>query len=159
ARAVRCRCRSRAWRTRTSPTSQSPSAAPDVPAAAVDVVVTSSRVAPGLLTSHAWEVLHAADRVFAPVDDLGVAAVRAAGIEVSVVPLSEVGERRAYGPRTVWLAPLGELDWAGHLRDHLADELTPAGVDAETVTEVTGSYDLPGARALDLVAVMSRLRR
>ncbi|SDU51103.1 MazG family protein [Jiangella alkaliphila] len=98
------------------------------------LLATSPRVAPGLLSAAAWDALRAGS-VY--VDDEAhpqVAPVRAAGIDVSVVSSPPGGD-------VVWLLPPGD-DGAGF-------------PDARVVV---GSADLPGARLLDLVAVMDRLR-
>jgi len=95
------------------------------------VVLTSPRVAPGLLSWQAWEVLRAAGVVLAPSGHRQLPALDAAGIRYEVVAgVPDSG---------VWLAPPG------------AD--VPAGA-----VVVSGSHDLPGAHLLDLVATMERLR-
>jgi XTP/dITP diphosphohydrolase len=97
----------------------------------LSVVVTSPRVAPGLLSWQAWEVLRSADVVLAPAGHPQLPALEAAGIRYQVaagVPAAGV-----------WLAPPG------------ADAFDGADV-------VAGSSDLPGAHLLDLVATMERLR-
>ncbi len=112
-------------------------------AVGLTVLVTSPRVAAGLLSWPAWRALHAADEVWAArPDEPGPAAVRAAGIEVGALPVGSGPAEltaRAVTRAVVWLAG--------------ADDEIPA--DA---TVVVGSTDLPGARVLDLVAVMDRLR-
>jgi len=54
----------------------------------------------------------------------------------------------------VWLAPHGEVSWAREVAASIVSG--DRGVEVEVVH---GSYDLPGARLLDLVEVMDRLRR
>ncbi len=102
-------------------------------------LTTSPRVAAGLLSAPAWQALRDGP-VLAPAEHPQRAAVVAAGIVVGEGdPLATA---RA-GGRCVWLAA--------------ADE--PAPVDPDlTVLEIAGSWDLPGARLLDAVAVMDRLR-
>jgi len=95
------------------------------------VLVTSPRVAPGLLSWQAWEVLRSADVVLAPPGHQQLPALDAAGIRCEIV--TEVPDAG------VWLAPPG------------AD--VPAGARV-----VDGSHDLPGAHLLDLVVTMDRLR-
>ncbi|MGH3425701.1 MAG: MazG family protein, partial [Nocardioidaceae bacterium] len=115
------------------------------------VLVTSPRVAPGLMTLLAWDVLRGADDVLCPADDDPTAqAVRDAGIDVRTGPRPTNAE-----PGTVWLAPVGDVAWAQDLAARLVDGVQ----DAAAVEVVFGSYDLPGARLLDLVEVMDRLRR
>jgi XTP/dITP diphosphohydrolase len=112
------------------------------------VLLTSPRVAPGLLTWEAWSLLRSADRVLAPADHPQVAALTAAEIhcELTTTPpgahdpawldAGAVQSREA----VVWLAPPGVVD-------------VPLGARA-----VAGAVDLPGAHLLDLVVTMNRLR-
>ncbi len=97
---------------------------------------TSPRVAPGLMTGTAWRAVHAADRVLAA-DPAVVEALRAEGVACELVD------------PTPWLdgPPPGDAD----VVLLLDSALLPDGSRA-------ASYDLPGARLLDLVAVMDRLR-
>jgi XTP/dITP diphosphohydrolase len=95
------------------------------------VLVTSPRVAPGLLSWEAWSVLRDAPVVTAPEGHPQLAAIEAAGVPVTVSPTPPSDG--------VWLAPYG------------AD--VPAGARV-----LTGSVDLPGAHLLDLVATMEQLR-
>ncbi len=102
------------------------------------LLATSPRVAPGLLSAAAWDALRAGS-VY--VDDEAhpqVAPLRAAGVDVSVAPAPPASPG---GDGVVWLLPPG------------ADGAAFPGVPV-----VVGSADLPGARLLDLVAVMDRLR-
>ncbi|MDO9379179.1 MAG: MazG family protein [Nocardioidaceae bacterium] len=116
----------------------------------LQIVVTSPRVAPGLLSADAWDALRDADHVTAPdLDDPTVRAVRAMGTAVGVG-----GPRPAGEGVTAWIAPHDSSDWAAGL----ATGLVEGGDDTE-VEVVHGSWDLPGARVLDLVEVMDQLRR
>jgi NTP pyrophosphatase (non-canonical NTP hydrolase) len=118
------------------------------------VVTTSPRVAPGLLTRAAWQALEAADAVLAPAGHAQLPALDEAGIRYRVVDpghgaeltrsLAEAADR---APSAVWLPDPG-LDAAG-----LVAELGEARARV-----LAGSADLPGARLLDLVATMDRLR-
>lgn len=112
------------------------------------VLVVSPRVAPGILTLEAWDALRAADRVLSAEDGPHVQGIRSAGIEVVVSPDRPTGDADV-----VWIAPPGDLQWARDLADSLV------GGDGPAVEIVLGSHDLPGARLLDLVDVMNRLRR
>jgi len=115
------------------------------------VLATSPRVAPGLLSSAAWQALRSAAVVLAPaghpqlpaLDEAGIAyrVVSAAGDAVQAA--SQVTAQAAGRDGTaVWLAPPGD------------DPEIPAGAQV-----LRGSADLPGAHLIDLVATMDRLRR
>jgi XTP/dITP diphosphohydrolase len=128
------------------------------------LLVTTPRVAPGLMTRAAWQAVEEADVVAASSADLPLArAVRAAGIGVS--PLA--------GRLVDLLALAGRSDVVYLTSDEEADrlphELAALVVDqagrsdpadpAPRVEVLHASYDVPGARLLDLVTVMDRLRR
>ncbi|OIV38853.1 nucleoside triphosphate pyrophosphohydrolase [Mangrovactinospora gilvigrisea] len=119
---------------------------------------TTHRVAPGLLSWPAWRTLHEAAAV--RVADEGhplLPALREADVAVEVGPcaaLALLEEARAADGDVVWV--LGADGEPG-----LVTGLASAAVRGETLPEVEmlpASYDLPGARLLDLVAVMDRLR-
>jgi len=113
------------------------------------IIVVSPRVAPGILTLEAWDALRSADRVLSAEDGPHVQGIRSAGIDVDVSasrPADAAGD-------VVWIAPPGDLQWARDLADSLVDGEGPS------IEIVLGSHDLPGARLLDLVDVMGRLRR
>ena len=119
-------------------------------------LVTSPRVAPGLMSWSAWEAISSADRVLASSEDMPVfRAVTAAGHRVDVLPQASAADllAAATSGHVVWLASDEE------------SERMPGGIAAEIVdgsapeVEVLhASYDVPGARLLDLVTVMDRLR-
>ena len=125
-------------------------------------LVTSPRVAPGLLSWPAWQAIAAADRVCAEALSLPLArAVSAAGHRVDVVP-------DASGPSLLALAADADLVWLAsdeetdRLAGSLANEVVTASETGRPVPEVEvlhASYDVPGSRLLDLVTVMDRLRR
>lgn len=124
------------------------------------ILVTSPRVAPGLMSWPAWRSISAADRRLACSSDLPVArAVAAAGYPVSVAACSvEELTAAAATSDVVWLASDDEAGW---LPARLAETLTPGGANTAPGVEVEvlhASYDVPGARLLDLVAVMDKLR-
>lgn len=101
------------------------------------VLLTSPRVAPGLLTWEAWSLLRAASLVAAPAGHPQVPALAAAGVQC-VITTAPPG---AHEPgQVVWLAPPGSYD-------------VPAGAGV-----LAGAVDLPGAHLLDLVVTMDRLR-
>jgi XTP/dITP diphosphohydrolase len=129
---------------------------------------TTHRVPAGLLSYAGWSALAAAAEVCAGSADHPLAlALDAAGLTLRVPQDAEDGPARAAwllrraaavdGP-VVWL--LGPDGDAG-LTDALAASLAAAaeaGMLGPEVELVAGSWDLPGARLLDLVAVMDRLR-
>jgi len=112
------------------------------------LLVTSPRVAPGLLTWPAWQAVAGADLVAASSKHPLAAAVAAVGfpVEEHHSPLGLTGD-------VVWLASDDEAD---SLPQQLATALV-AG-DGPEVEVLHASYDVPGARLLDLVTVMDRLR-
>jgi XTP/dITP diphosphohydrolase len=97
------------------------------------VVATSPRVAPGLLSFAAWELLRSAPSVTACDAHPLLPLLADAGIPCAVAPSPPADG--------VWLAPPGVADGF------------PAGARV-----IIGSADLPGAHLLDLVATMDRLR-
>jgi XTP/dITP diphosphohydrolase len=122
--------------------------------ARIVLLVTSPRLPAGLLTAAAWDLVRA-DPVFAPAESEQAAALRAAGVPVTVVDPDPEALVRALGAHNsiVWLAgPGGDEDFARRLGLRLARE--PALAELELMY---GSWDPPGARILDAVAVMDRL--
>ena len=141
------------------------------------LVANTHRVAPGLLSWPAWEELRAGDVCVADPEHPQRPFLEAAGIAVTVLSPADAPaghtvsyllgggdptaaglayqfrERARGGKTAVWLAsPGGDPDFVRALGDLVARE---GGVEMEVVY---GSYDLPGARLLDLVATMDRLR-
>lgn len=135
----------------------------------LSLLLTSPRVAPGLLSASAWEALREADVVLAadPLADQP-AAVAASGIPVVAPPGDDATDptprdlaRVLVGlasddRRVVWI---GSPDGDPGLAEAVAVEL-PDGADgaAPSLEIVVGSWDTPGSRLLDAVAVMDRLR-
>lgn len=123
------------------------------------LLTTSHRVAPGLLSWPAWQILRAAERVLCA--DAGhpqLPYLREAGIEVETASLTarELVDYCVPEARTAVL--LTSADGESALTDGLA---RLAGSGRETMPDLEllpGSYDLPGARLLDLVQVMDRIR-
>lgn len=118
------------------------------------LLVTSPRLPSGLLTAEAWDVVRA-NPVFAAADGDQAAALRAAGVVVSVVePRADLLLRYALRHQTVvWLAgPSGDRPLTKDLGLRLARE--PGLAELELIY---GSWDPPGARLLDVVTVMDRL--
>jgi XTP/dITP diphosphohydrolase len=141
-------------------------AAPPPPEAGrIVLVVTSPRVAAGLLGWSAWQALRGAAVVFAAdPDPVWVSALGEAGVSITDLAAEPVAVRAGRlveaarpGTEVVWF---GSADGDPGLTDALAEHLARqaiAGAPPE-VELVGGSHDLPGARLLDLVAVMDRLR-
>jgi XTP/dITP diphosphohydrolase len=145
------------------------------------ILLTSARVAPGLLSWQAWAALRAASRVLVSAGHPQAAALAEAGVAVEVVgtpayavdPTEYAGLARVLadaatagpGGPVVWLAPAG-ADAAPELLGALASaEVSGTGVNgagvgaAELQVQVLhGSCDLPGAHLLDVVGVMDTLR-
>ena len=120
------------------------------------VLLSSPRVAPGLLTWQAWSALRAADRVLAGSGGHPLIPALTAADVVPVVadlPSADAASLAAFlsseaaDASVVWLAPQGT-------------ELDPAllsGLSAPYQV-LHGSHDLPGAHLLDLVSIMDTLR-
>ena len=134
------------------------------------LLLTSPRVAPGLLTRDAWQVLDCADQVWcADADDAQPAALAEAGIAVQVDG-SRSGTTTAHtaglARELVTAAMTADVVWVGSpdadpgLTDALAQELSRVAAHGPppAVEVLVASHDVPGARLLDLVAVMDRLR-
>ena len=125
---------------------------------------TTHRVAPGVLSWPAWEALRDADRVLTR-DPAHPQApyVTSAGVGLEVLDASSeraLARELVTAARNRTVVFLGGQDGDPELGRALAAELAPLA-DAGTAPEVEvlhGSWDLPGARLLDLVAVMDRLR-
>jgi NTP pyrophosphatase (non-canonical NTP hydrolase) len=124
------------------------------------VLLSSPRVAPGLLTWQAWSALRAAPRVLAgSAGHPQLPALRAAGVipEIVELPADTAGQAAflsaavaaAEGP-VVWLAPPGD----GAEAELLAG-LSAAGIQ---VRVLNGAQEPPGAHLLDLVSIMDTLR-
>ncbi|MEU9086727.1 nucleoside triphosphate pyrophosphohydrolase [Streptomyces sp. NPDC048357] len=129
------------------------------PTGRIVLLTTSHRVAPGMLSWPAWQTLHAADRVLCA--DPGhpqLPYLREAGIEVAFgTPDAHELVEACAGGRTVVLLPSGEGDQ--RLTDGLARLAGSGRISMPDLELLPGSYDLPGARLLDLVQVMDRVRR
>lgn len=125
------------------------------------LLLSSPRVVPGVLTREAWRALEAADRVSGRADDPQVLAVGDAGLTVepddepdTLLLGRRLVDRAAAGADVVWVVG---SDGDPGLTDAVAAEVSRRA-DAPEVEVVLGSHDAPGARLLDLVAVMDRLR-
>ncbi|MEU8167616.1 nucleoside triphosphate pyrophosphohydrolase [Micromonospora sp. NPDC049004] len=123
--------------------------------ARIVLLVTSPRLPAGLLTSAAWDVVRQ-HPVLAGAESELTTAVRQAGAEVRIVngPATQplLDTVAAHGT-AVWLAgPAGDEALARELGLRLARE--PGLAELELMY---GSWDPPGARLLDAVAVLDRL--
>lgn len=136
------------------------STAPGTPGRIV-LLTTTHRVAPGLLSWPAWQALRTAGRVLC--SDPGhpqLPYVREAGVEVAAGELPSARELVdacvADGRDVVVLAGAeGEPRLTDGLARIAGSGREPVMPDLELLP---GSYDLPGARLLDLVQVMDRIR-
>lgn len=126
------------------------------------LLLTSPRVAPGLLSATAWDTLRgASDVLAADPEDPTPQALRAAGVEVY-----RPGPEHLASPQNlarhlltrvedtlVWVgSPDGDPGLAEALAVELPDQDPPA------LELLVASWDTPGSRLLDAVAVMDRLR-
>ena len=128
------------------------------------ILLSSPRVAPGLLSWEAWSALRAAERVLAGAGGHAgghpqAPALTAAGVipEVVDMPTSAAALAAflsaavsASGGPVVWLAPPGESADAALL--------SALSAGAVPVRVLHGSHDPPGAHLLDVVSVMDTLR-
>ncbi|MEU5897741.1 MULTISPECIES: nucleoside triphosphate pyrophosphohydrolase [Streptomyces] len=132
------------------------SAAP--PVGRVILLTTSHRVAPGLLSWPAWQALHAADEVLcADASHPQLPYLREAGVRVEqAAPTAQELVEACAGGRTVLVVATAEGDRA--LTDGLARLAGTGRVAMPDLELLPASYDLPGARLLDLVQVMDRIR-
>jgi len=129
------------------------------------LLVTSPRVAPGLLSWEAWQRLVTADSVLLGDPPPGwPEALARAGVRARSLAGEPASGRAAAlvdgaqpDCEVVWL---GSADGDPGLTDALATRLgeRAMGGPPPEVELITGSHDVPGARLLDLVAVMDRLR-
>jgi XTP/dITP diphosphohydrolase len=118
------------------------------------LLVTSPRLPAGLLSAQAWDLLRAHPVLAAAETELAD-TVRVAGGEVTVTPADAAAmlTLAAEHGTVVWLAgPTGDESLARDLGLRLARE--PGLAELELMY---GSWDPPGARLLDVVAVIDRL--
>nr|WP_230416981.1 nucleoside triphosphate pyrophosphohydrolase [Micromonospora tarapacensis] len=119
------------------------------------MLVTSPRLPAGLLTAAAWDVVRAAP-VLAGTESELVTALRSMDAQVRVLDGPAVPallDAAAAHDTVVWLAgPAGDESLARELGLRLARE--PGLAELELMY---GSWDPPGARLLDAVAVLDRL--
>ncbi|MFF1408275.1 nucleoside triphosphate pyrophosphohydrolase [Streptomyces sp. NPDC058289] len=129
------------------------------PTGRIVLLTTSHRVAPGMLSWPAWQTLQAADRVLcADPGHVQLPYLREAGVEVALeAPDAQALIEECAGGHTVVVLLSGEGD--RRLTDGLARFAGSGRVAVPDLELLPGSYDLPGARLLDLVQVMDRVRR
>ncbi|MFC7491322.1 MULTISPECIES: MazG family protein [unclassified Knoellia] len=128
----------------------------------LSLLVTSPRVAPGLLSRSAWYAVESATaRLCRDVSEPVVEAVVESGLsvdevgaELSAPDLARLLVDRSLETDVVWL---GSSDADPGLTDAIASEVSRLDVPPE-VEVIVGSWDVPGSRLLDAVAVMDRLR-
>lgn len=122
------------------------------------LLTASHRVAPGLLSWPAWQTLHAADRVLcAEPDNPQLPYLREAGVTVEhSAPTAQELVDACAGGRSVVVLTSGEGNPS--LTDGLARLAGSGRVRMPDLELLPGSYDLPGARFLDLVQIMDRIR-
>ncbi len=125
------------------------------------LLLTSPRVAPGLLSHAAWDAVASASlRLARDPDDPLVEAVEESGL-----PVEAVGDVAppALARRLVDLATTTPVVWLGSsdgdpgLADAVAAEVSRLESPPD-VEVVVGSWDVQGGRLLDVVATMDRLR-
>jgi XTP/dITP diphosphohydrolase len=122
--------------------------------ARIVLLVTSPRLPAGLLTAAAWDLVRA-HPVYAAAESEQGDALRSAGVEVAVIePNPEtLVAALAEHDTIVWLSgPAGDQEFARQLGLRLAREPSLAELEL-----AYGSWDPPGARLLDAVAVTDRL--
>jgi NTP pyrophosphatase (non-canonical NTP hydrolase) len=126
------------------------------------VVLTSPRLPAGLLTRDAWRALEGADLILAATRGGALAsALTSAGLEVQEMAEASAAALVALADQrdVVWLAADdGDAALTGQLAD-LVVRRSETGAAGPEVEILLGSYDPVGARLLDVVAVMDRLRR
>ncbi|MGB3827292.1 MAG: MazG family protein [Ornithinimicrobium sp.] len=145
----------------------------------LSLLVTSPRVAPGLLSHQAWQALSAADRVLArgpaehppgpgparTSDNPVVDVIADCGIEVEMraattgedAGVNALADSLIEEAQHRWVIWIGSPDADPGLSDALAHRLTGLP-DPPELEMLIGSWDVPGSRLLDAVAVMDRLR-
>ncbi|MFF5716800.1 nucleoside triphosphate pyrophosphohydrolase [Streptomyces buecherae] len=156
-----------------APRTSAPQAAPGT--GRLVLLTTTHRVAPGLLSWPAWQTLRAADRVLcADADHPQLPYLRDAGIAVEITEAdaralvaycvadaaAEDGADgvagAAAGGRTVVVVTSAAGESA--LTNELAALAGSGRAAVPDLELLPGSYDLPGARLLDLVQIMDQIR-
>ena len=127
----------------------------------LSLLFSTPRIAPGLFSRDAWTALaNAAHVLTRDEDETQLIAIQEAGIaaahlgEQHPAALARLLVDRTADGEVVWI---GSADGDPGLTDALAAEVSRRD-DPPEIELLFGSYDVPGARLLDLVAVMDRLR-
>jgi XTP/dITP diphosphohydrolase len=116
----------------------------------VVLLVTTPRLPAGLMTAVAWDLVRA-HPVFAAAESETVAAIRAAGGQITIGPAT--ADELLALDTAVWLTgPTGDPELAREIGLRLTREPSLGMLEL-----LYGSYDPVGARLLDAVAVMDRL--
>ncbi len=125
------------------------------------LLLSTPRIAPGLFSRDAWTALASAAHVLArDENESQLYAIQESGIAATSLGEQQTGAlARLLVDRTddgevVWI---GSADGDPGLTDALAAEVS-SREDPPEVEIMVGSYDVPGSKMLDLVAVMDRLR-
>jgi len=133
----------------------------DGPPRRLTLLLSSPRIAPGLFSRNAWSALAGAAHVLTrDQDETQLDAVQQSGIAAAHLGdqqpavLARLLVDRTDDGEVVWI---GSADGDPGLTDALAAEVS-SRQDPPEVEILVGSYDVPGARLHDLVAVMDRLR-
>ena len=125
------------------------------------LVLTSPRVAPGLLSHGAWQVVaDAGVRLARSLDEPLAEAVDESGFaveEAGDATPAELARRLVDLATTEAVVWLGSADGDPGLSDALAAEVSRLEAPPD-VEVVVGSWDVQGGRLLDVVATMDRLR-
>ena len=125
------------------------------------LLLSTPRIAPGLFSRDAWTALASAAHVLArdqeeaqlyAIQESGIAAAQLGEHQPAV--LARLLVDRTDDGEVVWI---GSADGDPGLTDALAAEVS-SREDPPEVEILVGSYDVPGSKMLDLVAVMDRLR-
>ena len=125
------------------------------------LLLSTPRIAPGLFSRDAWTALASAAHVLArdqeeaqlyAIQESGIAAAQLGEHQPAV--LARLLVDRTDDGEVVWV---GSADGDPGLTDALAAEVS-SREDPPEVEILVGSYDVPGSKMLDLVAVMDRLR-
>lgn len=129
------------------------------------LLVTTHRVAAGLLSWQAWDTLRTADVVLVAADThpllpaLATADVTARVVGGSATDRAREALAASAGATAVWLvSPDGDPELMDEVTAQLAGQVSGTGAQLPEIELLPGSWDLPGSRLLDVVAVMDRLR-